>query len=153
MPKEMKPPRYLPQDAKPGTKIVSRGEYVGQTEGRYGPQFNFVELETGDHVVLGGRGMLWRVEQGHMAPGDVFDITFEGKDKMTKGDYKGKDVIKWKYEKYEDSELPADFLAKRGKLAAGAAVGAAGSPSPVGATQGIPQPVRTPESEALDDLS
>jgi hypothetical protein len=138
MPKEMRPPRYLPKDCEAGTKLVTKGEYIGQTEGRFGPQFSFMELESGDHVILGGGALRWRVEQGHMVEGEVFDIIFDGKQKMLKGDFAGKDVNAFKFLKYEDSELPKEFLEKR----------AAGGSTP--------QPAAQPKSavaEALDDLA
>jgi hypothetical protein len=138
MPKEMPLPRYLDKDAKPNTKVVTKGEYIGESEGRFGRQHNFMELDTNEHVVLSGGSLNWRVDNDHMAVGEVFDVIYTGKEMMTKGDYKGKESKGYKYLKYEDSELPAEFLAKRGKP----------SPAPV-AEPGA----KSAESEALDDLS
>ncbi len=142
MPKEMPLPRYLDKDAAPGTKVVTKGEYLGATEGRYGPQHNFMELDTNQHVVLSGGSLNWRVEQGHMVEGEVFDITYEGREVMTKGDFKGKESKNYKFAKYEDDELPEAFLKKRN---AGAASAGAASPS-------APAP-KSAENEALDDLT
>ncbi len=145
MPREMPLPKYLDKDAKPNTTIVTKGEYVGQTEGRFGPQHNFMQLDDNQHVVLSGGSLNWRVEQGHMVVGEVFDIIYLGKEMMTKGDFKGKESKSYKFLKYEDAELPEAFLKKRGA----AAVSVAGA----GGSQPTAPAAKTAEAEALDDLT
>lgn len=107
MPREMGLPVYYKyDDLEPQTQLVVKGEYIGTTQGKFGDQFNFLEVETHRHVVLSGRSLAWRVEQGHMNEGEVFDIYFEGKVKLTKGQMAGKDVVNFKLLKYSRDELP-----------------------------------------------
>lgn len=149
MPTKMGLPKYFKYtDCKAGDVLIEKAEFTGTTEGKYGAQFNFIEVDTGQHVVLNKSGQFeWRLEQGHMNVGEVFRITFQGKEKIEKGTYAGKEANKFDIEKYEDSELPKAFLEKRGKLGGvPSATAPAGSPPPA-------QAPKSPETEALDDLS
>jgi hypothetical protein len=137
-------PRYLAKDAEPG-RVVTQGEYIGETQGRFGPQHNFVEIGTGQHVVLSGGSLNWRVEQGHIVEGGVYDVDYLGKKTMEKGDFAGKETKDYKFSTYEDSELPEAFLKKRSGAATPAKAAAGSAPSAPA--------VKSPETEALDDLS
>lgn len=154
MPTKMGLPKYFKySDCKPGDVLVEKAEFTGTTEGTYGAQFNFIEVDTGQHIVLNKAGQFeWRLDQGHMVPGEVFRITYLGKEKIERGTFAGKDANKFEIEKYEDHELPEAWLKKR-RAAVGAAIGAAvgaGSPSPAPVAAAA---VKTAEAEALDDLS
>lgn len=142
MPQELGLPRYHKySDTAPGTKLVDMGEYVGTTQGKFGDQYNFIELKTGQQVVLNkSGGLAWRIEQGHIFEGGVFDVTFDGKEKLTKGKFEGKDANRFKIAKYDNSELEAAGV-KRPE--GGRAAAKAPTPTPIS----TPVPV-----EALDDL-
>lgn len=117
MPKELGLPKYWKYtECEAGTKLVSMGEFVGTTEGKFGDQYNFMELETNQHVVLNKAGAIaWRIEQGHLQEGDVLDIIFDGKTEITTGDFEGKEANNFKFLKYDDDELPQAFVDKRTK--------------------------------------
>lgn len=133
MPIEMGLPKYFNfAETKVGTQLVHKGEYIGETTSKYGANHNFMELDTNQLVTISGGQINWQVKEGRMKEGEVFDIYYEGKEKMTKGDYAGKDANQFKFCKYKDHELPEN---KRG-----------GKSVPTAVPQGNPV-------EALDDLA
>lgn len=107
MPQEMGLPKYFKySELNGGEKLVVMGEFIGSTEGKYGAQHNFIELQTGQHVVLNKAGGLdWRIEKGHIFEGGVYDVTYDGKEKLEKGKFAGKDANKFKIAQYNDEEL------------------------------------------------
>ena len=138
MPIEMTPPKYYNlKETAAGTVLLALGQYVGPSDGRFGLQHNFIQHADHQHVVLNGGAIDWRVEQGHIREGEYFDITFEGKGVMEKGNFKGKEVNNYKIEKYSDEELKDKGITLKVKPTV--------APPEVAA-----QPVST--SEALDDL-
>lgn len=138
MPQKLTEPKYFKySELDPNTPLVTKGEFVGITQGKFGDQYNFIEVDTGQHVVLNKAGAFeWRVEQGHMKEGEVFDIIFLGKETLGRGPYAGKDVNKFDIAKYGEHELPEKFAKKSAPTVAGGSV----SPKAVG------------QAEALDDL-
>lgn len=139
MPRQLTVPKYWKySDLDPGTKLVSKGEFIGVTEGRYGNQYNFIEIDGGQHVVLNKAGQFeWRIDQGHMVEGQVFDVVFQGTEKLTRGQYAGKDVNKFDILCYEDPELPEKYRRGSGSVVAKAQ----------------PTPEQAAQAEALDDLA
>lgn len=136
MPREMGIPKYFKyNDCKDGDVLVQKGEFLGVTQGKFGNQYNFLQLDDNQHVVLNKAGSIeWRINQNHIREGDVMDITFGGKEKMESGSFAGKDANTFTFAKYEDEELPEAFVSKRNAKTAKA-------------------PVSTPKSnEALDSL-
>lgn len=106
MPQELGLPKYYKlSETDPGTKLVEKGEYIGEVMGKYGAQHRFRQMDDGQEVVLSGGSLNWRVKQEHIALGDVFDIYFEGKGIVEKGDFAGKESNNYKLEKYSLEEL------------------------------------------------
>jgi len=141
MPIELGVPKYFKySELEGGEQLVAKGEFVGVTEGKFGNQYNFREIESGAHVVLNKAGAFeWRIENGHMVEGEVFDIYFEGKELIESGDYAGKEANQFKILKYRDSELPTEFQKSAGP--------------PEGKVNDTPvASASTPENEAMDDL-
>lgn len=118
MPKELGVPKYIKYtEAEVDQQLVKMGKFMGTTEGKYGAQYNFLELESNDHVVLNKCGTLeWRVREGYMQEGEVFDIYFEGKEVIEKGTFAGKEANKLKIEKYEPKELAELGFEGEGKV-------------------------------------
>lgn len=108
MPRELGIPTYYKYtECEVGQQLVSKGEFTGTTEGKFGAQYNFLEVDTGRHVVLNKAGILdHRVEKGDIAEGDVVDIFFEGKQMLENGPYAGKEANNFKILKYSPEELP-----------------------------------------------
>ena len=138
MPRELGVPKYWKySELEVGTKLVDKGEYVGTTQGKFGDQYNFIQIEDHQHVVLNKAGAIaWRIEQGHISEGDVVDITFEGKSEITSGDFVGKEANNFGFAVYDDKELPEEFKKRKGAKAADVPA----SPAP------------TAVSEAMDEL-
>lgn len=147
MPTELGLPRYHKySETEPGTRLVHMGEFIGSTEGKFGAQHNFIELATGQQVVLNKSGGLdWNIEKGRIKEGGVYDIYFEGKEKLTKGTFAGKDANRFKIAVYSPEELSAAGLKR-----SGASAGAKPTSAPAAAVASVPQP--TVLSDSLDDL-
>lgn len=106
MPQELGLPKYFDLNAtEPGTQLVFMGKYIGESQGKFGPQHRFCQLEDNQEVVISGGQLNWRVEQGHIALGDVLDIYYEGKEILESGPYKGKETNNYKFAKYSRAEL------------------------------------------------
>lgn len=106
MPEELGLPKYWKlSETEPGTMLVEKGEYLGEIMGKFGAQHRFRQVDDGQEVVVGGGSLNWRVEQGHINKGEVFNIIFEGKEKLEKGPYKGKESNNFKIEKFSGKEL------------------------------------------------
>ena len=134
--------------AEEGRKIVHMGEYVGESEGKMGVNFNFMELEKNpdspnddpSHVVLSGGALRWRAEQGHLIKGHVYDITYKGKTEVQKGQWAGKEAHDFELAAYEPHELPESFRMSKGfEAQAQASAAAAAGPTATA-------------SESMDDL-
>lgn len=155
MPRELGVPQFPIKEASKGDQLVAMGEYVGITESKFGNNYNFIQLEDGGHIVLSGGALKWRVESGHMSEGDVFDIFYEGKETMEKGDYKGKDVHTFKILQYGPDEIPKD-LRKVMKRPGGSGNPSAGVARPQNGAESIPggpdAPAAVEPSESLDEL-
>lgn len=143
MPQELGLPKYFKySECKPGQKLVTMGEFIGTTQGKFGDLYNFLELATGTQVVLNKTGQIaWRIEQGHIAEGGVYDVTFEGKEKLTQGKFAGKEANKFKFAKYDDGEIAEAGYRRSGAVAK--------APTPTPTPQEISAPVPV---EAMDDL-
>lgn len=126
-------------DTKPGDKVVTMGEYIGETESKMGVNYNFLEPKTGRHVVLSGGAIRWRIEQGHIVEGGFYDITWNGKSPVGKGQWAGKEAHDFKFAVYRDDEVPAEYRSSRPVNGASAA-------------DEDPTPSEEPVSEAMDDL-
>jgi hypothetical protein len=135
-----------------GTKLVSKGEYCGTTKSQ---QFDsnlhqFVEIDdqgrSGVRVPLGGGSLDWRADQGDLKIGEVYDVIWEGKEKLTRGKYAGKETNTYKILRYEEDELPRKFVEKR------TAARLQTSPTVAGAEAHLAT-VSPAQTEALDDLS
>jgi len=126
-------------DPQKGDKLVTMGEYVGESASPMGKNHNFIEVESGNHVILSGGALNWRAENGSLLEGEVFDIIYEGKQELTKGKWAGKNAHTFEVAKYGPEELPPNFkpraAAKQLDVVAAVAVGATAQ-----------------SSEALDDL-
>lgn len=136
MPIERGLPKYPLQDAAKGDTIVTMGEYLGETQGKMGPNHNFMQLEDGQHVILSGGALNWRAENGQLVEGTVWDIEYLGKVKLKKGDWKGKEAHDFKFLEYEPHEIPEQYRSrlKRPEVAATKAeapAAVAESPAPV----------------------
>jgi hypothetical protein len=106
MPQELGLPKYFDlKVTKPGTQLVFMGEYLGEVMGKFGAQHRFRQLKDNQEVVISGGQIDWRVENGHIRIGDVIDVTFEGKEKLAKGTYAGKETNNYKFAKYSRQEL------------------------------------------------
>jgi len=109
MPVELGLPKYYDfKTLKAGTKIVDMGEYIGDVPGKFGIQYKFRQAKDNQDVVVGGGSLKYRVNNGDIYLGGVYDITFEGKEVLAKGNFAGKDVNNFKVAEYKNSEL-ADY--------------------------------------------
>ena len=131
MPYELKQPKYFkPDAAKPGDTVFIAGEYIKEVQGQLGPQFKFRTVEGKiDHVISGGV-IKYKVGQGDIHKGGVYDIIYEGKEKIKKGKFKGKDVVNYKVLAYSPEEMEGMSLEYRAPSA----------------------PVTSEEDNSLDDL-
>ena len=141
MPTDLGLPKYFKySECKPGDKLVDMGEFIGSTEGKFGAQHNFIELKTGQQVVLNKAGSLdWRIEKGQIKEGGVYDIHFAGKKKLEKGTFAGKDANDFKFAVYSPDELAAANIQRTGATT-----------HKTQAAAPTPQPKAM--SESLDDL-
>lgn len=152
MPKEIGLPKYFKySELKGGEKLVKMGEFIGSSEGRFGAQHNFVQLEDGQHVVLNKAGGLdWRIEQGHVVEGGVYDVTYAGKDVLTKGKFEGKEAHKFSIAQYDDEELEEAGVKKSNRrIGAESAETTAAETAPAAKPQKPSKPVKT---TSLDEL-
>lgn len=143
MPTELGLPKYHKySEKKAGEKLVDMGEFIGSTEGKFGAQHNFIEMKTGQQVVLNKAGGLdWQIEKGRIAEGGVYDVIYDGKDVLTKGTFAGKEAHKFKILRYDDAELQAAGVKRAGGTVATAAAV-------------VPRPLEDAPAtaQALDDL-
>lgn len=108
MPQELGLPKYLDKDTAPGTKIVVAGEYLGWSfsqKYRNNKQHRFAQLSDGQEVILGGGQLTWNVDQGRIVEGGVYDITYEGKKEIEKGQWAGSESHDYKIEVYSKAEV------------------------------------------------
>jgi hypothetical protein len=95
-------------DCKKGDILVASGTYKGSREGKFGVVHDFME-DTGIQVTLNKAGQLDYLVEHHLTPGKKCRITFEGKEKLTRGDFKGKDANKFSLAlDNETHEAPAE---------------------------------------------
>lgn len=147
MPREIGLPKYFDFKTTPaGTKLVTMGEYIGATEGRFGLNHSFLELQGGQQVVLSGKSLDWRVTNEDLVEGKVYDITFGGREVLKKGKFEGKEVNNFNLAVYCDEELVAANIQRSG----------AAAPKPAGVSVPMPEatPIEAPASDpnSLDDL-
>lgn len=74
-------------ECEPG-QVLAQGNYLGTREGKFGIQHLFRE-ESGMVVVLNKAGQLDKNLEENVQLGDFVQVTFKGKSKITKGDWKG----------------------------------------------------------------
>lgn len=99
---------------------------------------------SGLRVPLGGGSLDWRADQGDLRIGEVYDVIWEGKEKLTKGKFAGKETNTFKILRYEEDELPLKFIERRTR--------ARGMTAPA-ASLAETHVVSPAQTEALDDLS
>jgi len=121
MPRELGLPKYYDfKTLKAGTKVVEMGEYLGTVSGKFGDQHSFLQLKDGANVVIGGGSLDWRREKGDLEEGKVYDVTFAGLEKLTKGNFAGKNAKNFTFAVYDDDELAAAGIKRSGASAASA---------------------------------
>ena len=78
-------------DKEAGDVLIDGLAYTGQSEGKFGPNYEFRD-ETGLIHVLGASGALkWKMQDAVI--GRLYKITFLGKELIGKGVFKGKEFI------------------------------------------------------------
>lgn len=97
---------YKYADCHPHQVLVT-GKYIDMVEGRYGPQYQFID-DTGETVVLNKSGHLDFLFKT-VKPNDRVRVTYISKDILSGGKYAGKDYHKFSVEidgeeQKEDSE-------------------------------------------------
>ena len=103
---DLKPDRWFDyKTVEKGTIMVTKGEYVGTTEGQFGARYRFRELDSQETVVLDGGALKYKVEQGDIHRGGVYRITWEGREKMTKGKFAGKETNAYLVQKFKPAAL------------------------------------------------
>jgi len=115
MPQKLGLPNYLPKDCAEGTELFKAGEYCGSTlSQKYNnQQHNFFVVDSGEHWVLNGGQLDWRVEQGTLVEGQVYDVTFAGNKEIEKGQWKGSTSKNYDLAVYSKDEVD-ELLKKTG---------------------------------------
>lgn len=75
--------------------VLVEGIYVGEIEGKFGPQSLF--REKNQKVVIGGRHLMYLLEN-EASEGDIVRVTYAGQETLTSGKFKGKPVHKFELE-------------------------------------------------------
>lgn len=148
MPQELGLPRYLTDDIEAGTKIVTAGEYGGFT---VSPKYNnkqhsFHEIG-GDHVILSGGQLDWRLDQGDLREGNVYDVTFDGRTKLEKGKWSGSEAKQYSLALYSAKEVAA-LLDSTGSELRGPAAPAIAEDAPA-----LPPMAEASSDQSLEDLA
>lgn len=109
MPKKLGIPVYYDfKKLEKGVRLVTHGEYVGETKSTMGTNYNFIEIDGEQrHVVLSGGSLKWRIQQGHFKEGNVVDIDFGGVSAIGKGKWAGKPVNNFEVAIYSPEEVEA----------------------------------------------
>jgi len=76
-------------DCKKGQVVIDGAKYIRSFEGKYGVQYEFITNE-GEIIVINKAGQL-DYKMDFIRPGAKVHITFEGKIRLEKGTYAGKD--------------------------------------------------------------
>ena len=83
--------RYLKYaECDPGDVLIE-GEFLRDFQGKFGIQYEFEEVGTGEIVVLNSSGQL-NYKMEFIKPGQKVKIIYEGMERLTKGAMKGKDA-------------------------------------------------------------
>lgn len=91
-------------DCKPGQVLVT-GKYIGRSHNKFGKEnFDFEPLDGGQTVCLNHAGQLEKRMEENVEVGDIVRITFEGKAKIEKGDWAGKEANQFTVEVAEKDE-------------------------------------------------
>lgn len=114
------PAKYFDfKTTKAGTVLVQNGVYVGAKEGNFGLTHYFRDKEGAkEKVGISGGQLNYLVENGEIEEGCSYRVTFDGKDLLQSGPYKGKEVNKFSVELDEDSVASAPQL-KQENVSAG----------------------------------
>jgi len=77
---------------KKGDIIVNYGEFAGITSNQYGNLYNFIEVEGGEKLTLPKCGKLEHMyKEGTLKEGFRYQVKFNGRDKIQKGKWAGKE--------------------------------------------------------------
>ncbi|TXH10667.1 MAG: hypothetical protein E6R04_04860 [Spirochaetes bacterium] len=140
MPRDLGLPKYLDAKNTPaGTRLVHMGEYTGTVQGKFGDQHSFVQLADGQQWILSGGALNWRAKNGDLVEGKVYDVVFQGKGKMDKGKFAGKDVNNYALAVYSDEELVASGHKRAGATAEVAAKPTGAAPTAMPITSEVPK--------------
>lgn len=104
-----------------GTVCVQNGEYLGSREGKFGLTHLWREKD-GSKVGIGGGQLDYLLNQGELSTGYSYRVIFDGKEKLLKGPYAGKDVNKFLVDIDDESIAAADAKRVASAPAASAAM-------------------------------
>ena len=91
-------------------QVLVTGKFIGEEQGRFGPQFAFKDLESGEKVVLSGGHLAFLLgKEGllGLSKGDnmpICRVTYAGSQVLDKGPFKGKPAHTFELEIAEDDE-------------------------------------------------
>ena len=94
---------YKYTECTPNQKLVDDGDYVGETQGKFGVQHEFRQ-KNGEIVVLNSAGHLNWLLNEHLIEGQRCNVFYAEKKMLTKGPFKGKEAHTFELE--IDDEIP-----------------------------------------------
>lgn len=76
-------------------QLLVEGKFVGRSPNKFGKENFDIKPEEGPTVSLNHAGHLAYLIENHVNEGDLIQVIYDGREKLEKGAYKGKEVHKF----------------------------------------------------------